>query len=224
MPITFSGRLVSAASLVIEMDDVFEARIISGRVTRSRSRKISVLISNFSVAASITKSQSANCPRSVTGRMRASAEALSSAVILFFATSRSRFLPIVSSARSRKRCSTSHNTTLYPPRANTCAIPFPIVPAPTIPTRRISITCPLENVRVYHPEQVRAPQRALWSWVVFITHCQPCHPSMKTGAPVHRYFCGDADRLLFVLEAHKVCPDSAAPSERRSRRAWMTTS
>src|ERR1039458_1530853 len=50
------------------------------------------------------------------------------------------------------------------------------------------------------------------------------HPSMKTGAPVHRYFCGDADRLLFALEAHKVCPDSAAPSERRSRRARMTSS
>jgi hypothetical protein len=41
---------------------------------------------------------------------------------------------------------------------------------------------------------------------------------------VHRYFCGAADRLLFVLEAHKVCPDSAAPSERRSRRARMTSS
>src|SRR5258706_14821877 len=52
----------------------------------------------------------------------------------------------------------------------------------------------------------------------------PCHPSMKRGAPVHRYFCGDADRLLFALQAHKVCPDSAAPSERRSRRARMTSS
>src|ERR1700733_10463180 len=28
-------------------------------------------------------------------------------------------------------------------------------------------------------------------------------------------FCGDADRLLFVLAAHKIWPDSAAPSERR---------
>jgi hypothetical protein len=32
---------------------------------------------------------------------------------------------------------------------------------------------------------------------------------MKTAIPVHRYFCGAADRLLFVLEAHKVCPDSS---------------
>jgi hypothetical protein len=55
-------------------------------------------------------------------------------------------------------------------------------------------------------------------------HSSHCHPSMKTGAPVHRYFCGDADRLLFALEAHKVCPDSTAPSERRSRRARMTSS
>src|ERR1700746_899388 len=66
-----------------------------------------------------------------------SAEFLSAAVILFFATSRSRFFAIVPSARSRNRCSTSHKTTLNPPRANTCAIPFPIVPAPTTPTVRI---------------------------------------------------------------------------------------
>ena len=66
IPMTFSGRLVTAASLVIEIEEVFDARIISGRVSRSRSRKISVLISNFSVAASITKSQSASLPRSVT--------------------------------------------------------------------------------------------------------------------------------------------------------------
>jgi hypothetical protein len=43
----------------MEMDEVFEARIISGRQTRSISRKSSDFISNFSVAASTTKSQSA---------------------------------------------------------------------------------------------------------------------------------------------------------------------
>ena len=32
MPITLSGLLVAAPSLVIEMDDVFEARIVAGAV------------------------------------------------------------------------------------------------------------------------------------------------------------------------------------------------
>ena len=59
MPITLSGRLVRAAIFVIEIDEVFEARMTSGFRMRSRSRKISDLISNFSVAASTTRSQAA---------------------------------------------------------------------------------------------------------------------------------------------------------------------
>src|SRR4029077_15793398 len=52
--------------------------------------------------------------------------------------SRSRFFPIVSIPRSRNRGSTSRKITLYPDRANTCAIPFPIVPAPSTATLLIS--------------------------------------------------------------------------------------
>ena len=137
IPMTLSARPVSAPILVIEMDDVFVARITSGRgfIKRSRSRKISALISNFSVAASIARSQSASCARSTTAVMRPSVESLSSTVILFLATSRSRFFVIVASPRSRNRCSTSQSTTLNPHRANTWAIPLPMVPAPITPTR-----------------------------------------------------------------------------------------
>jgi hypothetical protein len=40
---------------------------------------------------------------------------------------------------------------VYPPRANTCAMPLPMVPAPTTPIRSISmIIASRENVRVYH--------------------------------------------------------------------------
>ena len=95
MPMTCSGRLVIAASFVIEIEDVFDARITSGRQMRSRSRKSSDLISNFSVAASIRKSHSANFERSNVGTILSSAAALSAAVILFFATSRSRLLSMV---------------------------------------------------------------------------------------------------------------------------------
>ena len=49
----FVRRPVSAAIFVIEIEDVLVARITSGFMMRSRSRKISALISNFSVAASI---------------------------------------------------------------------------------------------------------------------------------------------------------------------------
>src|SRR5439155_20827340 len=48
--------------------------------------------------------------------------------------SRSRFFPIVSIPRSRNRSSTSRRIALNPDRANTCAMPFPIVPAPSTAT------------------------------------------------------------------------------------------
>src|SRR5208282_4313130 len=141
IPITLSARPVSAPIFVIEIEDVFVARITSGFgfIRRSSSRKISALISNFSVAASIARSQSASFARSMTALMRPSVETLSAAVILLLATSRSRFFAIVASPRSRNRSSTSHSTTLNPHRANTWAIPLPIVPAPITPTNCIAI-------------------------------------------------------------------------------------
>jgi hypothetical protein len=45
MPITFSGRLVRAAISVIEMDDVFEARIVSGSADSSSVWKMEYLSS-----------------------------------------------------------------------------------------------------------------------------------------------------------------------------------
>src|SRR5208282_873547 len=51
-----------------------------------------------------------------------------------FLISLSRFFPIVSIPRSKNLRSTSRKITRYPARANTCAIPFPIVPAPNTAT------------------------------------------------------------------------------------------
>src|SRR5260370_37819266 len=152
---TLWGRLVSAPSLVIEIEEVFEARITSGRASRSRSRKISALISNFSVAASTMKSQSASLARSVTASIFFNADALSSAEILFFATSRSRFFEMVAIPRSKNRCSTSHRITEKPLRAKTWAIPLPMVPAPTTPTSLISMNPPLARENVTSPEGCR---------------------------------------------------------------------
>ena len=95
MPITLSGRLLSAPSFVIEIEEVFEARMTSGRQMRSRSRNSSALISNFSVAASTIKSHSPSLARSTVVTILSRAALLSAAVILFFATSRSRFFSMV---------------------------------------------------------------------------------------------------------------------------------
>ena len=56
MPITLSGRLVTDAILVIEIDEVLLARITSGAHMRSNSANIFSFKSMFSVAASTTKS------------------------------------------------------------------------------------------------------------------------------------------------------------------------
>ena len=56
MPITLSALLVTEAILVIEIDDVLDAKIQCEGAISSSVRKISNLIFMFSVAASITKS------------------------------------------------------------------------------------------------------------------------------------------------------------------------
>ena len=53
MPITRSGRPEADAIFVIEIDDVFDARIASSLQTSPRLLKIASLISSFSGAASI---------------------------------------------------------------------------------------------------------------------------------------------------------------------------
>ena len=58
MPMNFSGRSVAAASRVIEIDEVLLATSVSGFSAGHSSVKILRLTSSFSVAASITRSQS----------------------------------------------------------------------------------------------------------------------------------------------------------------------
>ena len=55
-PMNFSGRSVREASRVIEIDDVFEVRIVAGPRCGTRSSKIAVLRSPRSLAASMTRS------------------------------------------------------------------------------------------------------------------------------------------------------------------------
>ncbi len=115
----------------MEIDDVLLAMMTSGRRMPSASPSTARLISIFSGTASTTKSAAAIAAISVTGCSRPRTVPFSASAILPFLISRSRFLLMVSIPRSRKRRSTSRKITLYPDRANTCAIPFPIVPAPS---------------------------------------------------------------------------------------------
>src|SRR5438034_11224445 len=98
MPMTLPGRFVFDAIFVIEIEDVFDASITSGRAISSIAPKTLDLISTFSTTASITKSTSDRAEFFVAGTIRDKAAALSSPLILHFATSRLRFLVLVDRA------------------------------------------------------------------------------------------------------------------------------
>ena len=94
MPMKRSGRSVDAASRVIEIDEVLVAMIASGFSEAHRSAKILRLTSSFSVAVSITMSQSAMASYFSAGLMRASAALRSSSLISFLPTWRA-MLPLM---------------------------------------------------------------------------------------------------------------------------------
>ena len=135
MPMTRSGRAVSAAIAVIEMEDVLLARIASAEAIASSRRKRSYLISAFSGTASMINCEpAAAASRSAVGQIRSSASSRAAPSTIPFFTCRSRFLEIVAMARSNTSCDTSVIRTSRPPSAQTCAIPFPMVPPPTTVT------------------------------------------------------------------------------------------
>jgi len=72
--------------VVIEIDDVFVARIAAGGASRSRSRKILNLTSGCSVAASTTSSASATASSVDAVRMRPSAASRCAVVSVPFFT------------------------------------------------------------------------------------------------------------------------------------------
>ncbi|MNL49446.1 hypothetical protein D3C87_1723810 [compost metagenome] len=64
IPATFSGRFVAPAIFVIEMEDVFVTSKAAGFAMVSRSLKILIFRSMFSVAASMMISASLSAPKS----------------------------------------------------------------------------------------------------------------------------------------------------------------
>ena len=134
MPINFSGRLVAAASRVMEIEEVFEAISASGDKTAQTSFKMPVLISSFSLAASMTSAVSAMVLRLAAGTMRSSAASRVLSSMRPDANCRFKLPEIVAMPASMRSCATSFSSTRYPESAKTWAMPLPICPAPIIPT------------------------------------------------------------------------------------------
>ena len=135
IPITLSGLLVTAAICVIEIEDVFVAKMVSSGQTSLNCLKILSFKSTFSVAASTTKPTFLT-PSSVVVNvvMFAKVSALSASVIFSLATMRSKFFAMVSIPLFKEASLMSIKLTLNPDWAKVWAIPLPIVPAPITAT------------------------------------------------------------------------------------------
>ena len=153
---TLSGRWVAAAMRPIAIDEVLEAKMVSGAHNSSSWANNLSLISTFSVAASTTSAEPATAgASSVWVLMRATAAAASSADSRPLATWRSRFFEMVARARSKAGALMSKSETFHPLVANTWAIPLPIAPAPS--TLRCFIALKV-RLRSYFPRPLSTVQ------------------------------------------------------------------
>ena len=132
MPTTRVGSAAAGAIEVIGIDDVFEASTARGAISESVPNS-SRLISSDSGAASMTSSQSARSSSAAAPSSRSRAAAASSALQRPRSAPRSRCCGMRSSARSTAAASASKSSVRAPDSAPSCAMPDPIVPAPTTP-------------------------------------------------------------------------------------------
>ena len=131
MPTTSSGRLVDAAILVMDMEDVLLAKMQPAGAASSICLKIFSFSSTFSVAASTTNSAWATpLLISVVVVKLFNACCFCPSVMEPLAICLSKFLLMVATALSNCAAFTSINVTAKPLCANMCAMPLPIVPAP----------------------------------------------------------------------------------------------
>ena len=130
MPMNFPFRLTAEAISVMEIEEVLEAKIVSGLQIASSSWKTVFLTFRFSTIASTTRSASAILARSVVKEILESSACLAASSILLFATNLSRLLFSFASAVEMISSVMSRTTTSLPAFAKTWAISKPIVPAP----------------------------------------------------------------------------------------------
>ena len=134
IPTTRRGRSVATEISVTDNDEVLVARMASSRTILSSAEKISRFRSRCSTTASTTRSQSASASSSVANVTRSNSACWSASDSLPRFTARSVECWMCPRPRSTASPSRSTPTTVSPLRANTSAIPAPIVPRPTTPT------------------------------------------------------------------------------------------
>ena len=141
-PMNLGARSVAVARLVMLMLLVLLAKIASGSAERVSASQVSRLTDSSSKTASMTMScpAAASVPSVVAMRSRISSAADCS--IFSFSTWRARLpatraLPFSASSAVR-----SERVTLLPAAALTCAIPWPIRPAPMTKTRSMLMDSP----------------------------------------------------------------------------------
>src|ERR1700722_3370569 len=133
IPMTRSAREVLAPILVMEIDDVFEAKIVSGGQNLSSFCSSAIFASSFSITASITKPTLPRSSRLVVVSTRRITRSRSSGLKRPRSIMRSRLRAIVSTPRLHIPGGISCITTAISACAATCAIPAPICPAPITP-------------------------------------------------------------------------------------------
>ena len=134
MPITRCGWGVTAASFMIGMEDVLLASSASGRTTLPSAWKIGTFSASSSITASTTRSRSASSATSVAVRIRPSAASRSALASLPDFSARASDLRMRPSAFSAAASFTSQTMTSQPARADTSAMPVPMIPPPMTPT------------------------------------------------------------------------------------------
>jgi hypothetical protein len=134
-PQTLSGGPVSMASSMTGSVDVLVARMVASAQIRSRSLKRCRLAARFSTIDSITRSQSASSARSEVTRTLERAVVRTSSVSLPRSTCLASDFSRAASMASAAATLRDRNTTSWPALLAHSAIPEPIFPDPTTPTR-----------------------------------------------------------------------------------------
>src|SRR5882762_797898 len=138
-PTKRSPRFVAAAMAAIVRLEVLDAKMVAGPHRPSSSFQSVFLSSRSSVTASTTMSQAFKSAVAVVNRSRLRIESRSAAVSFPFSTNLASDFSIPARALSHTCCDTSRTVESYPAAAATWAIPLPINPAPSTPTRLKSV-------------------------------------------------------------------------------------
>src|SRR6266850_689695 len=137
-PTKRSARFVAPAISAIVRLDVLEAKIVPVPQRPSSSRKSTFLSARSSVIASITMSTLRRSATTVVNVSRLSAASRSAGWSFPFSTSLPSDFSMPPRPRSRISLETSRTIVSYPAVAATWAIPLPIKPQPSTPTRWMS--------------------------------------------------------------------------------------